>query len=87
MYVHRPLLSLVTVIMLLLGIYLFFFGPKKQEGKRRRQRPRQRKEYTRETKVENVPAGTAENEPRRRNVNRTNIDNDIDDIAEDTHAN
>ena len=87
MYVQRPLLSLVTVIMLLLGIYLFFFGPKKQEGKRRRQRPRRRKEYTRETEVENVPAGTAENKPRRRNVNRTNIDNDIDDIAEDTHAN
>ena len=85
MYVHRPLLSLVTVIMLLLGTYLFFCGPKKQEGKRRRQRPRRRKEYTRETEVENVPAGTAENEPRRRNVNRTNIDNNIDE--EDTHAN
>ena len=89
MYVQKPLLSLVTVIMLMLGTYLFFCGPKKKEEKRSRElrKPRRRRQHVNEAEVETVPAGTAENEPRRRNVNRTSDDSDTAEDTQDTHAN
>ena len=87
---QKPLLSLVTVIMLMLGTYLFFCGPKKKEEKRSRElrKPRRRRQHVNEAEVETVPAGTAENdEPRRRNVNRTSDDSDTAEDTQDTHAN
>ena len=89
MYTHRPFLSLVTVMMPLLGIYLLLCGPKKKlekksRGLRSRQR-RQRQEELDRGQVENIPAAnTPENEARRRNVNRTSEDNDN---IEDAHTN
>ena len=89
MYIHRPFLSLVTVIMPLLGIYLFLCGPKKKPAKKsralRNNRQHQRRQEPDRAEVETMSAGTPENEARRRNVNRTR--NDENDNIEDPYTN
>lgn len=88
MYIHRPFLSLITVVMPLFGIYLLFCGPKKKPAKKTRvlrNRQHQRRQETDRAEVETVSAGTPENEARRRNVNRTS--NDDNDNIEDPHTN
>ena len=88
MYIHRPFLSLVTLMMPLLGIFLLFCGPKKKPARKSRtlhNRQRQRRQESDGAEVETVSAGTPENQPRRRNVNRTS--NDDNDDIEDPHTN
>lgn len=82
MYVHRPLMTLGTVIMLLLGLYLFLCVPKKPDKK---PRPRRNKRSGREKNAtETISPDTTDDEPRRRNVNRTSDNNDP---IEDAHSN
>ena len=82
MYVHRPLMTLGTVIMLLLGVYLFLCVPKKPDKK---PRPRRNKRSGREKNAtETISPDTTDDEPRRRNVNRTSDNNDP---IEDAHSN
>ena len=82
MYVHRPLMTLGTVIMLLLGLYLFLCVPKKPNKK---PRPRRNKRSGRERNTaETISPDTTDDEPRRRNVNRTSDNNDP---IEDAHSN
>lgn len=74
MYIHRPFLSLMTVMMPLLGIYLLLCNPKKQPTRKPRAlRNRQRRREPDRAQVETIAA--SENEARRRNVNRTSDDN------------
>ncbi|XP_065913582.1 protein disulfide-isomerase TMX3-like isoform X2 [Dysidea avara] len=86
MYTHRPILSIMAVIMPLVGIYLFFCGPKKRDPiKRHRplrnQRQRQRQE-TDKPSTETIPASTSESQARRRTVDRTS-DSNTEDLHED----
>ena len=92
MYVQKPLLSLVTVIMLVLGTYLFFCGPKKKEEKRSRElrKPCWTSGGNMLMKLKwklFLLVYMTENEPRRRNVNRTSNDSDTAEDTQDTHAN
>ena len=79
MYIHRPFLSLVTVIMPLLAIYLLFCGPKKRPAKKSRplrnrpQHPRQESNRA-EVDPETVSATASDSGARRRNINRTSDD-------------
>ena len=81
----------------LLGVYLFFCGPKKRKDpiKRRRplrnQRRRQRQETddppaeaipASEPPAETIPASTSESQARRRTVDRTS-ENNTDDLHEE----
>jgi len=84
MYTHKPILSVMTVIMPLVGIYLFFCGPKKRDTVKRRrplrsyQRHRQRQEKNEET----IPVTTSESQVRRRTKDRTS-DSNTEDLHED----
>ena len=79
MYIHRPFLSFVTVVMPLLGIYLLFCGPKKRPAKKSRllhNRPRHFRQESRSAEVdpETLSATASESGARRRNMNRTTDD-------------
>lgn len=84
MYIHRPFLSLMAVVMPLLGFYLFLCGPKKQPARKPRNRRHQQRQESDRAQVETISAGTPENKARRRDVNRINDDNDN---IEDVHTN
>ena len=74
-------MSVATVIMLLLGVYLFLCFPKKPNKK---PQPCRNKRSGREKNtVEIVSPDTADDEPRRQNVNRTSDNNDP---IEDAHS-
>jgi len=77
----------MAVIMPLVGIYLFFCGPKKRDTvkKRRPGRTRQRRQQKQEIDeptAETIPASTSESQARRRTKDRTS-GNNTEDMHED----